>query len=346
MRAAEFAAAPAALGASAQPPSLLRPTLGTMAVCASSMLGMNSAQADAALADQTAADDGDRNLREVTVTGVRPLLTDKLPQDLQDTPQSITVVSEQLISAQGSTRLEDALKNVPGIPLNAGEGAARGDTVNLRGFSAFNDFFLDGIRDAAVYTRDTFDVESVEVVKGPSATLFGRGSTGGAINQVSKAPTLDSLYSFAADLGTNHEYRATTDIDVPLNSTTAFRFTAMGESSDVADRDYVHNERWGVAPSLALGICEENSLVLAFLHQQENNVPDSGVPFVDGRPAPVPRDLYYGLASDRQTTNDDIGTVRFKHDFNPDVSIADTFRFARYEFDYQSTMPNFGTDVP
>ena len=132
MRAAEFAAAPAALGASAQPPSLLRPTLGTMAVCASSMLGMNSAQADAALADQTAADDADRNLREVTVTGVRPLLTDKLPQDLQDTPQSITVVSEQLISAQGATRLEDALKNVPGITLNAGEGAARGDTGNLR----------------------------------------------------------------------------------------------------------------------------------------------------------------------------------------------------------------------
>ena len=73
------------------------------------------------------------------------------------------------MTAQATTRLEDALKNVPGITLNAGEGAARGDTVNLRGFSAFNDFFLDGIRDAAVYTRDSFDLESVEVVKGPSA---------------------------------------------------------------------------------------------------------------------------------------------------------------------------------
>src|ERR1700689_3250754 len=235
MRAAEFAAAPAALGASAQPPSLLRPTLGTMAVCASSMLGMSSAEADPALPDQTAADEGDRNLREVTVTGVRPLLTDKLPQDLQDTPQSITVVSEQLISAQGSTRLEDALKNVPGIPLNAGEGAARGDTVNLRGFSAFNDFFLDGIRDAAVYTRDSFDLDSVEVVKGPSAILFGRGSTGGAINQVSKAPTPTPFASVLADVGTNDEYRVTTDLDVPVSSSAAFRFNAMGESSEVAD---------------------------------------------------------------------------------------------------------------
>ena len=285
-------------------------------------------------------------LEQITVTGLRPLLDDKLPGDLQNVPQSVTVVSKELMAAEANTRLADAMKNVPGITLNAGEGAARGDTVNLRGFSAFNDFFLDGIRDAAVYTRDTFDIDSVEVIKGPSATLFGRGSTGGAINQVSKAPILSPLYSVAADFGTNHEYRASADIDIPLGATTAFRLNAMGESSDVADRDYVHNERWGVAPSLALGIGEDNSVVLAYLHQQENNDPDSGVPFVAGRPALVPREYYYGLASDRQTTEDDIGTVRFKHDFNPDVSVADTFRYARYEFNYQSNMPNFGSNVP
>ena len=299
---------------------------------------------------EPAVDNGDSQtsseLEQITVTGLRPLLDDKLPGDLQNVPQSVTVVSQELMTAEANTRVADALKNVPGITLNAGEGAARGDTVNLRGFSAFNDFFLDGIRDAAVYTRDIFDIDSVEVIKGPSATLFGRGSTGGAINQVSKAPTLSPLYSVTADLGTNHEYRATTDIDIPLGAATAFRINAMGESSDVADRDYVHNERWGVAPSLALGMGQDNSVVLAYLHQQENNVPDSGVPFVAGRPAPVPREFYYGLASDRQTTNDDIGTVRFKHEFNSDISIADTFRYARYEFNYQSNMPNFGSSVP
>jgi catecholate siderophore receptor len=299
---------------------------------------------------EPAVDNGDSQtsseLEQITVTGLRPLLDDKLPGDLQNVPQSVTVVSQELMTAEANTRVADALKNVPGITLNAGEGAARGDTVNLRGFSAFNDFFLDGIRDAAVYTRDIFDIDSVEVIKGPSATLFGRGSTGGAINQVSKAPTLSPLYSVTADLGTNHEYRATTDIDIPLGAATAFRINAMGESSDVADRDYVHNERWGVAPSLALGMGQDNSVVLAYLHQQENNVPDSGVPFVAGRPAPVPREFYYGLASDRQTTNDDISTVRFKHEFNPDISIADTFRYARYEFNYQSNMPNFGSSVP
>jgi catecholate siderophore receptor len=156
----------------------------------------------------------------------------------------VTVVSEQLITAQAATRLEDALKNVPGVTLNAGEGAARGDTVNLRGFSAFNDFFLDGIRDAAVYTRDSFDLQSVEVVKGPSAVLFDRGSTGGAINQVSKAPFATPLYSLTTNFGSNDLYRATADINVPVAAATALRLNAMGESSEVADRDQVKNRRW------------------------------------------------------------------------------------------------------
>src|ERR1700722_284291 len=289
------------------------------------------------------ADVSDSPLEQVTVDGVRSLFKDKLPDDLQDTPQSVQVVSEKLMAAQGATRLEDALKNVPGITLNAGEGTARGDTVNLRGFSAFNDFFLDGVRDAAVYTRDSFNLQSVEVVKGPSAILFGRGSTGGAINQVSKAPTLTPFDTVTADFGTNHEYRATADIDVPLSSTAAFRINAMGESSEVADRDYVKNRRWGVAPSLSLGIGRDDSLTLAFLHQQENNLPDAGVPFVDGRPAPVPRDAFYGLASDTQTTDDNIGTIRFKHNFSSDISVADTLRYACYEIDYQTNMPTLIT---
>ena len=120
---------------------------------------------------------------------------------------------EQLIKDQAITRLEEALKNVPGVTLNAGEGAARGDTINIRGFSAFNDFFLYGIRDAAIYVRDPFNLESIEVLKGPSATLFGRGSTGGAVNQVSKAPQLEAFRSLVADVGTNDEYRGTLDID-------------------------------------------------------------------------------------------------------------------------------------
>ena len=321
-------------------------SVGAVGVCVSSVLGMTVAHAaDTVPVDADGDDDGD-GVSQVTVHGIRSLLDDKLPGDQLDTPQSLTVVTEKLMAEQGNTRLEDALKNVPGITLNAGEGAARGDTVNLRGFSAFNDFFLDGVRDAAVYTRDSFDLQSVEVVKGPSATLFGRGSTGGAINQVSKAPFLQPLDVVTANLGTNSLYRMTADINQPVADTSAIRVNLMGESSNVADRDFVHNRRWGFAPSASFGIGTPDTLTLAYLHQQENNVPDTGIPFVDGRPAPVPRAAYYGLSSDSVTTHDDIFTVRYKHDFGSDLMIADTLRYAHYEFSYLDEMPNFGGTPP
>jgi catecholate siderophore receptor len=323
----------------------LRQYLGTAGLCASTVLGTVHA-ADTATPAAVPEDDGDENLQEVQVTGVRSLLRDKLGDIALNTPQSVTVVGSELIASQGATRLEDALRNVPGITLNAGEGAARGDTVNIRGFSAFNDFFIDGIRDAAVYTRDIFDADAVEVLEGPSAVLFGRGSTGGAINQVTKAPLLTSVESLTSMVGTNDLIRTTGDLDLPFASAAALRLNVMGESSEAPSRDFAKNRRWGIAPALGFGIGEQDSLTFTYLHQQENNVPDGGIPFVAGMPAPVPRSNDYGLVSDVNTTQDDLATVRYKHDFNPNLSIADTLRYAHYEFDYQSAMPNFGTSVP
>lgn len=285
-------------------------------------------------------------LPQVTVNGVRTVLHDKLAESEQSAPQSITVVPDQLMTAQGATSLEDALRNVPGITLNAGEGAARGDTVNLRGFSAFNDFFLDGIRDAAVYTRDDFDLQSVEVLKGPGAVLFGRGSTGGAINQVSKAPLLTPFEDVSTELGTNDLYRATADLDTPIAPSAAVRLNLMGQYSAVAERDDVRNRRWGVAPTVAFGIGEQDSLVLAYLHQQEDNVLDTGIPFVGGRPAPIRRDAFFGLASDSATTDVDIVTARYRHAFNDGLSLSETLRYAHDEFDYRFESPNFGDAAP
>ena len=279
----------------------------------------------------------------VVVTGVRPLLGAKIPLSVQDTPQSVNLIPEHLLQAQAVNRLEDALKNVPGITLNAGEGAARGDTINIRGFSAYNDFFLDGIRDAAIYVRDPFNLDSIEVLKGPSATLFGRGSTGGAVNQVSKAPTLTPLRSITADVGTNDEYRGVFDLDQPIAPNAAIRFNAMGESSQVADRDDVKNRHWGVAPELAFGIGQSTTATLTYLHLSESDVPDTGIPFVNGAPAPVKRSNFYGLASDHAISDVDIGTLRIKHDFNPSLSIASTTRYADYAFNYQFDAPNFGS---
>jgi catecholate siderophore receptor len=281
---------------------------------------------------------------EIKVTGVRSLTSDKIPQGVFNAAQTITVVPRSLLDQQATTRLQDALKNVPGITLNAGEGAARGDTVNLRGFPAFNDFFLDGIRDAAVYNRDSFNLESVEVLKGPSAILFGRGSTGGAINQVSKAPTLAPLYSGTLVGGTNSLYRGTADIDVPISDNAAIRVNAMGEHSDVTDRDHVLNRRWGVAPSISWGIGGRDTVTLEYLHQQENDVPDVGVPFIDGRPAKVSRSSDYGLVTDRFTSNVDIATGRYRHEFSDAVHISDTLRYADYNYFDRFNAPNFGYD--
>jgi len=277
------------------------------------------------------------------VTGVHPLLGDKIPLSVQDTPQSVNLVPQQLLQEQSVSRLEDALKNVPGVTLNAGEGAARGDTINIRGFSAFNDFFLDCVRDAATYVRDPFNLETIEVLKGPSATLFGRGSTGGAVNQVSKAPTLSPIDTITADVGTNDEYRGVVDINQPIGANAAFRLNAMGESSQVADRDDVKNRHWGVAPELTLGVGEPTTATLAYFHLSENDRPDTGVPFVNGAPAPVNRSNFYGLTSDHAISDVDIGTLRIKHNFGANLSLASTTRYANYAFNYQFDAPNFGS---
>jgi catecholate siderophore receptor len=299
-------------------------------------------------AAHAAADGGaaDSEVDELVVKGVRPLEGTKLPATVRDTPQSLNVISKDLLRSEAADRLTDALKNVPGITFNAGEGAARGDTVNLRGFSAFNDFFLDGIRDAAVYGRDSFDLEAVEVLKGPSATLFGRGSTGGVINQVSKAPTLTGSGEITGEFGTNDEQRGTLDVGGEIAPAVAARLNAMIETSGVAHRDVVRNNRFGVAPSVAFGLGKPTTLVLSYMHQQEDNTPDVGVPFVNGHPAPVPRDAFFGLASDRNVTHVDIVTGRLTRDFGQSISFSDTVRYAHYGYYYVFDAPNFGATPP
>src|SRR5712671_1879172 len=142
----------------------------------------------------------------------------RLSEPVRDIPQSITVVPQELMQEQAVTSFRDALRNMTGISFAAGEGGgAQGDNLTLRGFSARNDYFLDGIRDQGSYTRDIFNIESIEVLKGPSAVLFGRGSTGGAINQVSKSPRLEPLYTGTVSVGTGQLMRGTADIDQPLS---------------------------------------------------------------------------------------------------------------------------------
>ena len=154
-----------------------------------------------------------------------------IPTPIRDIPQSVTVINSELMQAQGATSLADALRNVPGITMGAAEGGSIGNNFNLRGFSARTDLYLDGMRDRGQYYRDVFSLDSVEVLQGPSSMLFGRGSTGGVINQVSKLPTLDARSATVTVIGgTQPSARATVDFNQPIDDTSAFRIAAMGQN--------------------------------------------------------------------------------------------------------------------
>ena len=278
----------------------------------------------------------------VNVTAQRTHLS-KLPDEIKNTPQSIDVVPLEVMQQQGVASLADALKNVPGITLNAGEGGAHGDTVNLRGFSASDDFFLDGQRDTGTYFRDTFNTEAIEVYEGPASTLFGRGSTGGVINQISKTPQLRPIDELRVSASDAPGYRATADINTVLSDDAAFRVNLMGTDSHVTDRDYVRTRRWGIAPSVAYGLGTDTTFTLSFFNEEEDSIPDYGVPFVFGAPAPVPRRTYYGLPQNDVTrTSTNIVTGKLEHDFGDGLSLTDTLRYGNYWFDYRVTAPQFG----
>src|SRR5580698_2825494 len=299
----------------------------------------------AAAAAQPDAGPGDTSTSEVVVTGHPTIST--YATSLQDTAQNIQVISEQVLNEQAVNNLQDALKNVPGITLNAGEGGTHGDNINLRGFAASDDFFLDGLRDTGFYTRDSFNLDSIEVYKGPASTLFGRGSTGGVVNQVSKTPQLNDFVRGSVVGGTNSELRGTADINYAFADGDAFRFNAMGLKSEVADRDFVENRRWGVAPSITFGIGKPTTLTLEYFHQVQNDVPDYGIPFAFGRPVPVPRETYYGLPSDDRTRSRvDVGTALFKSVFNEHLWLTDTARIGNYFFDSRETAAHYGTAPP
>src|SRR3984885_4701476 len=195
------------------------------------------------------------------------LSLDRYPVPLLDTPQSITAISQATIHEEGATTLRDTLRNAPGISLAAGEGGSQGDNLTLRGFTARNDIFLDGMRDFGSYYRDSFNYQEVEVLEGPSSVTFGRGSTGGVINQESKSPVDHPFIIGEGDFGTDITRRFAADINQPLNNLgrganfghgAAVRLNLMADDANVADRDVTENRRFGVAPSLALGLGTAN----------------------------------------------------------------------------------------
>ncbi|MCH8616392.1 TonB-dependent siderophore receptor [Sphingomonas sp. SM33] len=297
----------------------------------------------------------------IIVTGAKyriNTLNSRLP-DVRDAPQSISIVPREIIEQQAATTLNDVLRNVSGISMAAGEGGGgpAGDNLTLRGFGARNDIFVDGIRDFASYTRDTFNVEQVEVVKGPASAQTGRGSTGGYINMFSKQPKLGTFVSGTVGVGLPGYVRGTADVNVGgdrlgLGGGTALRVNLLYHEADTPGRDHVETKRWGIAPSIAAGLGTSTRAILSYFRLEGDNQPDYGIPFVPdtntalpeyhNKPAPVDYDNYYGLTErDYEDTVTNIATFALEHDITSDIRIANTTRYGYATRDSIYSSPRF-----
>lgn len=263
----------------------------------------------------------------------------KIPQEQRDIPQALTVVTKQLYGDRKADTLREALRVVPSLTFNAGEGGRIGDNITIRGYSAVSDLYLDGMRDIAQYNREVFNLERIEVLRGSASMLFGRGSTGGVINQVSKVPLLEDRNRLAFTVGSNDYKRVTADLNKPLGETTAIRVNAMGTDTE-SFRNGVAQQRRGLAPSIAWGIGTQDEFTLAYYRLEDNNVPDYGVPYFQGKPLQVPVERFYGVANaDYERNETGIATATYIHRFDADTSLKTALRNADYSRDLWAVAP-------
>jgi catecholate siderophore receptor len=295
----------------------------------------------------------------------------KYTESLRDTPQSITIIPQALMQDQNDSTLQQALQNVPGITFQAGEGASlAGDNILIRGYSAQDDIFVNGFRDTGVYNHDPFNLQQVEVVKGPASAYSGHGSTGGSVNLITKEANLTPSYQGTTGFGTDQYYRDTIDINQPLGelgsefSTTAFRLNAMYQYNEYSERNDVYDSRWGIDPTLTWGLGTDTKVTVDYLHLQEFNLPSYGIPTIRptdiptvtatnpsqlshvGGVAGVPYNNFYGLVDrDYQKSTTDIPTVKVSHAFDDFLKVENT---SRYENTYSSQIaspPRFEAGV-
>lgn len=271
------------------------------------------------------------------------------------------MVPQSVIEQRGATTLREVLRNVTGISIQAGEGGSlQGDSLSIRGFAAQNDIFVDGVRDFGAYTRDPFNIEQVEVAKGPGSLYVGHGSTGGSVNLATKAPHLNASRDAMLSGGSDTFGRATVDVNQPLQGIegAAFRVNGMWNHADIPGRNAVESERWGIAPSIAFGLETPTRTTVSYSSLHQDNVPDHGIPWVPAtnvplaayanKPAPVDFDNFYGITSrDYEKTVTSIATGEVEHDFNAfndsngAVTLRSLVRFGESSRDAITTSPRF-----
>jgi catecholate siderophore receptor len=237
----------------------------------------------------------------VTVTDAAGYLTDsvgsatKTLAALRDIPQSITVVGSDQIRDQSFQSIADVANYVPGIVSHQGENNR--DQLVIRGNSTSADFFLNGVRDDVQYYRDLYNVERIEVLKGPNAMIFGRGGGGGVLNRVSKEAPFSSVQEITVQGGSFRNRRVTGDLARALNNKLAFRINALYENSG-SFRDSVKLERYGIAPTVTIAPDSATRITLAYEHFHDGRTADRGIPSFAGRPADTPSSTFFGNPND------------------------------------------------
>lgn len=266
----------------------------------------------------------------ITVTGEQaaPIASTKLDLPAQEVPQAVTVLTEDFLRDTGSYNLRDALRNVPGVTLLAGEQGTTGDRMFVRGFAANNDIFIDGQRDNGQYYRDAFNIAQIEVIKGPSGMLFGRGTTGGAINMITKRPSDTWEGDASYTIGSYDFMRFQGGVGGPVrDDQVGMRLDAFYQDSD-SFRDEQHVTRWGIAPTVGVQLAPETDVLLQFVHQEHDGTIDYGIPIVAGEVVDVPRSTYYGFRDDSmQQSEVDTYAVTLNHRIADNLTLSNTSRY-------------------
>ena len=340
-------------------PSRHRSTVA-LAAAAFALPGAVLAQSAPAPAPATAASQtrGETTLPTVKVQATAPesdykadvLSSPKFTQPIVDTPQTITVIKKELLQQQAATSLTDALRNTPGVTMQLGENGSTqtGDSINLRGFDTSQSIFVDGIRDLGAISRDIFNIDQVEVVKGPSGSDIGRGASSAYINLVSKTAQADAAFATGTLIaGTADRKRVVADLNTPLAALpgSAVRLNLMAQDDGTPGRDDVKAKRWGIAPTASFGLGTGTRETISYLHVQQDNRPDGGVstfglngyvfakatataPAQQPGPAVDPSN-FYGSRSDFDHVKIDMFTSRLESDLAKGFTLRNTTRIGR-----------------
>ena len=284
---------------------------------------------------------------DIVVTGQNPEYRTpdttalKIDAPLRDIPQTIDVIPDQVIRDQRALSMQDAVRNVAGIGMATGDGQR--DQFVIRGNIAYGDLFIDGVRDDALYFRDLSNIERIEILKGPASVLYGRGSSGGLINRVSKKPGTGGG-EIVVSYGSWEDKRGEIDLGhVFTGNDVAVRLTGAIERSD-SYRDQGFLRREAIAPSVLFAPSDRTRILLQADYLRDRRVTDNGIPAFQGRPVDVRASTYYGAANARAVdfSQSEVWstTATLDHEFSDTLKLHNALRYYDYTLDRQNTIPN------